>query len=258
MQQFANWTNLSETTFLLKPENPNADYKVRIYTPLYEMPFAGHPTLGSCAAWLDAGGTPATSGKVVQECQIGLIDIDISNSPPAFTAPPVRIEPLKSEEIKHLAAIIDVPSDKVLSAVHLENGPPWLLLELDSAATVLEIDARKISGDAVVATGGRGIGSLGVLGAHAKETHSKGTSQADFEVRMFASEAGIVEDPITGSLNAAIAMWLDSENRLPERTLVSQGTAIGRNGRLFIRRRGPSDIQIGGQSHILIRGDVDI
>ena len=256
MQQFANWTNLSETTFLLKPVNPKADYKVRIYTPQIEMPFAGHPTLGSCAAWLDAGGIPATPGKVVQECQIGLIDIDISNSPPAFTAPATRIEQLSDEEIKHLAGVIDLPAEKIVSAVFLENGPPWLVLELESASAVLGIDADKISGQAVVSTGGRGVSCLGVLGAHTNN-ESRG-DQADFEVRLFASEAGIVEDPITGSLNAAIAMWLDSEARLAEKTLVSQGTALGREGRLFIRRLGPSDIQIGGHSHIQIRGDVEI
>jgi len=258
MQQFANWTNLSETTFLLKPENPNADYKVRIFTPQLEMPFAGHPTLGSCAAWLDEGGTPATPGKVVQECQIGLVEIDISNSPPVFTAPPTKIEPLSDAEVRHLAAIIDVPVEKVVSAVFLDNGPPWLVLELDSAATVLGIDANKIDGEAVVSTGGRGVGYLGVLGAYADGTNNSKDQQADFEVRLFASEAGIVEDPITGSLNAAIAMWLDSEARLAEQTLVSQGTALGRSGLLFVRRLGPSDIRIGGHSHILIRGDVDI
>ena len=258
MQQFANWTNLSETTFLLKPQNPKADYKVRIFTPQIEMPFAGHPTLGSCAAWLDADGTPAEPGKVIQECQIGLVEIDISNSPPAFTAPDTRSEPLSDAEASHLAAIINVPSEKVFSAVMLDNGPQWLVLELDSAATVLGIDANKISGEAVVSAGGRGVSCLGVLGAYAHGTNNSSNQHVDFEVRLFASEAGIVEDPITGSLNAAIAMWLDSESRLAEKTLVSQGTALGRSGRLLIRRLGSADIQIGGQSHILIRGEVDI
>ena len=151
-----------------------------------------------------------------------------------------------------------MPTEKIVSAVFLENGPPWLVLELESASTVLAIDADKISGQAIVSTGGRGVSCLGVLGAHTNQNNESRGNQADFEVRLFASEAGIVEDPITGSLNAAIAMWLDSEARLAEKTLVSQGTALGRKGRLFIRRLGPSDIQIGGHSHIQIRGEVDI
>jgi len=187
-------------------------------TPYYgnplEMPFAGHPTLGSCAAWLDAGNTPKSNIAVVQECNIGLVSIDINCDPPAFVAPPTSIDSMSSSLEQGLISALGVQQTAFKQSIILDNGPVWNVLELSSAADVLSIDVANLN-----------------FGAH---TDGCATVESpDYEVRLFAPEAGIVEDPITGSLNAALAHWLDTQGRLGDTMVVSQGAALDRQGRVF-------------------------
>ena len=242
MQRFAAWTNLAETSFLLQPSDDAADYRVRIFTPTREMPFAGHPTLGSCAAWLHAGGRPRVPGSVIQECGVGLVEIDVTTpGRPAFGAPPTRIAPLEAAQRDSIVATLSIPEHLILRTAQLENGPVWQVLELASAEAVLAVDSSRVRWPA--------FGSIGLIGAH------PGGAECDVEVRMLAPSSGMSEDPITGSLNAAIAQWMRSEKRLDKPLTVAQGTAIGRTGRVFIR---PDDqrIWIGGHTHVLIDGTV--
>ena len=255
MQRFANWTNLSETTFLMAPSDPLADYKVRIFTPINEMPFAGHPTLGSCAAWLNAGNTPKDNNVVVQECNIGLVSIDISSEPPAFVAPPTSIDSMPSSLEQGLIAMLGLQTGVFKQSAVLDNGPVWNVLELSSAQEVLSIDVANLNWGSISADDLGFSGCLGLIGA--KAGGSATVDSPDYEVRLFAPEAGIVEDPITGSLNAALAIWLDTQGRLGDTMVVSQGTALDRQGRVFVRRDS-SSILIGGHSHILINGYVDL
>ncbi|WAJ29878.1 PhzF family phenazine biosynthesis protein [Antarcticirhabdus aurantiaca] len=245
MRAFARWTNLAETTFLLPPEDPAADYRVRIFTPTREMPFAGHPTLGSCASWLHAGGKPKNQGKVVQECAIGLVEIDQTGRVPAFVAPPTSVEPLGEARLSAILAASGIEAARVLRSAYLVNGPHWQVLELESAADVLAIDAARL--------GGSGLPAIGFTGRHAAgET-------CDYEVRMIDATDVPREDPITGSLNAAIARWMRAEGRLTGPVTVAQGTAIGRVGRVFVTP-DPSDPErtlIGGETTIMIEGTLD-
>lgn len=243
MQQFANWTNLAETTFLLPPENAGADYRVRIFTPKREMKFAGHPTLGSCMAWLAAGGTPNNPGRVVQECAIGLVEIDISTPQPAFVAPPTQISPMPEADKARYIEALRLDATDVMAAVRLDNGPIWNLLELANAERVLAVDADRVHWPE--------FQGLSLLGAYPQEhVH-------DFETRNIAPSSGMMEDPITGSLNAAIAHWLRQENRLEMDVTISQGTRLNRTGRVFVRTRG-DDVLIGGHVNILIEGTVHL
>lgn len=246
MQEFAAWTNLAETTFILTPTVADADYRVRIFTPTREMPFAGHPTLGSCAAWLRCGGQPADAGIVRQECAVGIVDIDLRGDVPAFVAPPTRIVPM---EPSHRDAILDrlsIAPDRLLASTQLENGPLWQVLELASAEDVLMVDAAQVRWPEFKA--------IGLIGAH-----SAG-AECDYEVRMLAPSSGMSEDPITGSLNAAIAHWFAEMDRLDGPLLVSQGHNIGRVGRVHIRPDAakPERILIGGNTLILIEGSVTL
>ena len=241
MQTFAAWTNLAETTFLLTPTDPGADYAVRIFTPGREMPFAGHPTLGSCMAWLDSAGVPRDAGVVRQQCAIGIVEIDISGDVPAFVAPPTGVAPLPAADVTRLTDALGLASAQVVRAAQLDNGPVWQVLELQSAADVLAIDSARVTWPEFVA--------LGVVGPYPDG------SPSDYEVRNLAPSSGMSEDPITGSLNAAIAQWMQTEGRLTRDLVMQQGTAIGREGRVFV---APSDrgVMIGGQVNILIRGDL--
>ena len=244
MRLFAAWTNLAETTFLFPPDDPAADYRVRILTPSREMPFAGHPTLGSCAAWLHTGGKPREPGIVRQERGVGIVEIDISQENElAFTAPPTAIQPMDPEQLETIIETLEIPRGAILHTTHLDNGPVWQVLQLDSAEAVLAVDSSRVRWPA--------FKYIGLIGAH-----SSG-AECDYEVRMLAPSSGMSEDPITGSLNAAIAHWMQSEGRLPAPITVAQGTAIGRHGRVSIRPgTNSNDIQIGGQVHILIQGTV--
>ena len=243
MASFARWTNLAETTFLFLPEHPDADYKVRIFTPTREMPFAGHPTLGSCAAWLHAGGKPASVGLVRQECAIGLVDIDLTGARPAFVAPPTTVEALPEENANAIIERLELPISKVAGTALLNNGPVWQVIELATAADVLGVDSSRVRWPEFKA--------IGLIGKH------DGAHECDYEVRMLAPSSGMSEDPITGSLNSALAHWLDNQGRLESNLLIAQGTSIDRHGRVYISNND-SKILIGGETHILVQGSVTI
>ena len=244
MQQFAAWTNLAETTFLLPPVDPSADYRVRIFTTTREMPFAGHPTLGSCAAWLRSGGVPRNPRLVRQECAVGIVEIDVSQANElAFVAPPTRIEPLDPDRLQLIVEALEIPQDAILRSARLNNGPVWQVLQLASAQAVLAVDSSRVRWPEYT--------PIGLIGAHPPG------SECDYEVRMFAPSSGMSEDPITGSLNAAIAHWMRADGRLSGPIRIAQGTAIGRHGRVSIRPDG-SNIWIGGQVQVLIVGTIDL
>ena len=244
MLAFARWTNLSETTFLLAPRDAAADYRVRIFTPGGELPFAGHPTLGSCHAWLARGGVPKTAGTVVQECGVGLVRIRQEEGQAAFAAPPLRVEEV---EPALLSAVLDalglLPAD-VRAARWLDNGPRWLGLVLASADAVLAVQPDHVALEP--------LAKVGLIGAHAA-----GTSPGDFEVRAFASAIGIDEDPVTGSLNAGFAGWLIEAGLAPERYTAAQGARLGRAGRVAVSREGAT-IWVGGASVVCVSGDVTL
>ena len=245
MRRFATWTNLAETTFILPPEDPAADYRLRIFTPGREMLFAGHPTLGSCAAWLHCGGQPREPGIVRQECGIGIVEIDISNpAVPVFTAPPTEIRPMSEDSFERISAALGILPGQVRNRAELDNGPVWQAIELDSAESVLGLDSARVRWP--------DFRSIGMLGAHPDG------AECDFEVRMLALSSGMSEDPITGSLNSALAHWLQSQGRLQDALKIAQGTAIGRHGRVAVTPRDDGQVGIGGQTHILIEGTVQL
>lgn len=245
MQQFSAWTNLAETTFILPAQEAQADYQLRIFSPTREMPFAGHPTLGSCAAWLHCGGKPKESGMVRQECGVGIVEIDISDPGMlAFTAPPTQVRPMQTENFAEIVAQLEIVIDKILLTAELDNGPVWQAFLLDSAESVLALDSSRVRWPEFQA--------LGFIGAH------PAGSECDYEVRMLAPSSGMSEDPITGSLNSALAHWLQAEGRLDGPVMVAQGTCIGRHGRVSIKPVAEQNIKIGGQTHILIEGTVEL
>ncbi len=238
MQLFAQWTNLSETTFLLRPTDDSADYRLRIFTPSRELPFAGHPTLGSAHAWLEAGGTP--SGEdVVQECAAGLVSIRRGERL-AFQAPPlIREGPMSAEDLTTVAGILNIGRDDIVDTRWIDNGPGWVGVLLHDAHDVLglEPDRSKLDG-----------WDIGVVGPW-----RDGGSEADVEVRAFDSTT---EDPVTGSLNASIGQWL-AGTVLPEQYVAAQGTAIGRRGRVHVSREGDA-VWVGGETRTTVRGEAEI
>ncbi len=241
MQDFAAWTNLAETTFLLPPTTPDADYKVRIFTPAREMLFAGHPTLGSCASWLHTGGKPRSPKVVRQECGVGIVDIDISGAVPAFAAPPTKVEAMPADKYQAIVAALGLAPDRIVRTAQLTNGPVWQVFELASAADVLAADWRKVRYPAFV--------GIGLIGPHAPG------GECHYEARMLAPSSGMAEDPITGSLNAAIARWMYGAGFWKEQMVVAQGTSIGRLGRLHIRHDAAADtVWVGGHTCIMIEG----
>jgi len=243
MQAFARWTNLSETTFLLQPSDPQADYRVRIFTPGGELPFAGHPTLGSCHAWLEAGGAPKTPGAVVQQCGVGRVDIRLDGERAAFAAPPLRQAPVADAELAAVLAALGLRREQVLQAQWLDNGPRWLGLLLDRAGTVLALEPDHAAL--------KSLAKVGVIGPHA----AGGACQ--FEVRGFAAPIGIPEDPVTGSLNASLAQWLIGAGLAPARYVASQGTRLDRAGRVHIARLD-GRVWVGGHSTSCIRGTLSL
>jgi len=245
MRRFAAWTNLAETTFILPPQDPVADYKLRIFTPTREMLFAGHPTLGSCAAWLHCGGKAREPRIVRQECGIGIVEIDTSDPQLlAFTAPPTAIRPMQQENIDAITKALEIPRDQILQTAELENGPLWQVMQLNSAETVLALDSSRVRWPA--------FKSIGMIGAYPPG------SECDFEVRMLALSSGMSEDPITGSLNSALAHWLQAQGQLEQPIMVAQGTRIDRHGRVAITPVDSEAVTIGGQTHILIEGTVHL
>ncbi len=240
MQAFARWTNLSETTFLLPPTHPEADYRVRIFTPGGELPFAGHPTLGSCHVWLASGGTPRRADTIVQECSVGLVPIRRGERL-AFAAPPTTVERADAELLHRVYGALGLDPARVRDTAWLSNGFPQLVLLVDDAATVL---ALKPDHAAL-----KPLGKVGVVGPH------PAGSELDFEVRFFAAAIGINEDPVTGSLNANVARWLIDSGRAPARYVAAQGSAMGRAGRIHVQR-DDHGTWIGGDVAPCIAGTV--
>ena len=275
MQRFAQWTNLSETTFLLPPTHPTADYRVRIFTPGGELPFAGHPTLGSCHSWLEAGGQPKSSDYVVQECKQGLIKLgrerlDADSTGPvrlSFAAPALKRSVPSTLVLARVAAALGIKTTHIVAAQQLDNGPVWLGLLLDSPETVLQLNPNHAELAAV------GV-KVGVAAVYAKQwtapligrvnRESKAFAQqgqntavgSDLEVRGFAASMGIHEDPVTGSLNASLAQWLMAEGYMPERYTASQGLCLGRAGEVVLARDAAGQVWVGGQSVTCIDGSI--
>jgi len=253
MAAFARWTNLSETTFLLPPRDAAADYRVRIFTPGGELPFAGHPTLGSCHAWLATGGAPKSPGMVVQECGVGLVRIrrsgDGGNSSGnssgrlAFAAPPLRRSgPLEPELLTRIISGLGLNASDVLQHQWADNGPGWSALMLKSAEQVLAVKPDwSVLGDV----------KLGLVGAQ------PAGHDTQFEVRAFVPGPPAYEDPVTGSLNAGLAQWLIGAGLAPAAYVAAQGAALGRAGRVFVSQEG-SDVWIGGDVVVCVEGTVSL
>ena len=239
MLRFANWTNLSETTFLVTPTDPGADYGLRIFTPGGELPFAGHPTIGSAHAWLEAGGVPRTDGEVVQQCPAGLVRVRRGDRL-AFAAPPVTREgPVTGEERGRLLRALALTDTDVVDARWIDNGPGWVGVLLRDATAVLAVRPDwSAFGDLEV----------GVVGAYPEG------SECAVEVRAFCPGLGVVEDPVTGSLNASIGQWLAGD-LLPSSYVASQGTMLGRRGRVHVERDGDT-VWVGGEATTMIAGEV--
>ncbi|WP_454042404.1 PhzF family phenazine biosynthesis protein [Cellulosimicrobium sp. Marseille-Q8652] len=263
MAAFARWTNLSETTFVLPPtaegDAGGADYRLRIFTPAGELPFAGHPTLGSCHAWLEAGGAPRASGAVVQECGVGLVTLrrgvagGDGTGALAFAAPDLLTDaPLGDDELGAVVAALGVPADAVVDHRLLDNGPGWRVVLLDSAERV-----AGLSPDFTALRAEHPDLSLGVVGLHpAGPDGASGPDGAAAEVRGFALAMGIPEDPVTGSLNAVVGQWLTRDGRLPDRYVAAQGAALGRAGRVRVERDEAGTVWVGGDCVTVVAGTV--
>ena len=247
MAAFARWTNLSETTFLLPPDDPGADYQLRIFTPAQELPFAGHPTLGSCHAWLAAGGVPRDPGTVVQQCGVGLVRVRREGQDGAarlaFAAPALRRSgPVDPTLRTQVLASLGLPDAAVLGLEWIDNGPGWMAALLPDAATVLALQPDFVAM--------RGL-KLGVVGPH------PAGSDCQFEVRAFVPGLGVPEDPVTGSLNAGLAQWLIGAGLAPPSYVVAQGAALGRAGRVYVQQQG-ADLWIGGAVCAVVSGTVTL
>jgi PhzF family phenazine biosynthesis protein len=242
MQRFAHWMNLSETTFVLPPATGGADYLVRIFTPGRELPFAGHPTLGTCHAWLEAGGTPGQPGVVVQECGAGLVSLRRGQDGLAFAAPPVlRDGPVDEELLAAIASALRIDRADIVDASWADNGPGWVAVLLASAEAVLAVRPGLTDLD------------LGLAGPY-----PPGSPEA-FEVRAFFPSNGVTtEDPVTGSLNASLAAWLLRTGRAQAPYVASQGTALGRAGRVHISADPDGTIWVAGATVTCIKGKVDL
>jgi PhzF family phenazine biosynthesis protein len=239
MQRFARWTNLAETTFVLPSTRPEADYRVRIFTPVLELPFAGHPTLGTCHAWLQAGGEAAGTDEIVQQCEAGLVRIRRGEDRLAFAAPPlVRFGPASEADAARVAAALGVDPKEMLAVEWVDNGPGWITALFESADRVLELRPGALDFD------------LGAVGFHPPG------SEAAIELRAWAPVNGLaVEDPVTGSLNASVAQWLLDNGRLAAPYLATQGTAIERAGRIHISQDADGTVWVGGATQTVLSGD---
>jgi PhzF family phenazine biosynthesis protein len=242
MQRFANWTNLSETTFVLPPEADGADYRVRIFTPARELPFAGHPTLGTCHAWLSGGGQPRRPDVIVQECGAGLVELRRTEGGLAFAAPPlIRSGPVEPGLLSRIASMLGIGPEDIVDAQWADNGPGWVAVLLHSAEAVLALRPREAEID------------VGVAGPY-----PAGSPEA-FEVRAFTPKlGGVGEDPVTGSLNASLAGWLLDSGRATAPYVASQGTALGRRGRVHISRDPDGTIWVGGSTRICLEGHAEL
>lgn len=242
MADFARWTNLSETTFLIAPTDERADYQLRIFTIQTELPFAGHPTLGSAHAWLEAGGIAKNPKSLVQQCGAGLVRIRRDGTRLAFAAPPlIRGGNVDAEDLTEIMAFLGIEPDVVVDAQWADNGPGWVALLLTDAETVLTLKPKAVDS-------GR-FSAVGVIGPYPLH------SEVNFEVRAFVAAPGLGEDPVTGSLNAALGQWLIGTQRAPSSYVAAQGTAIGRRGRIYVTQIG-NDIWIGGDTVTGVTGMV--
>jgi PhzF family phenazine biosynthesis protein len=242
MADFARWTNLSETTFLIAPTDEQADYQLRIFTTNTELPFAGHPTLGSAHAWLEAGGIAKNPESLTQQCAAGLVRIRRDGTRLAFAAPPlIRSGDVDAEDLTEIMAFLGIDPDVVVDAQWADNGPGWVALLLNDAETVLALRPKAVDS-------GR-FSAVGVVGPYPPH------SEVDFEVRAFTSLVTQAEDPVTGSLNAALGQWLIATQRAPSSYVAAQGTVIGRRGRVYVTQIG-NDIWIGGDTVTGVTGMV--
>lgn len=241
MQQFARWTNLSETTFLLPPTAPGADYRVRIFTSSVELPFAGHPTLGSCHAWASHQEGPVRE-RIVQECAAGLVEIRRTDAGYAFAAPPLLREgPVDRRQRDEIAAGLGLAPDAIRDAQWVDNGPGWVAVLLDSAQAVLDLPTPV------------GTPPIGIVGPYPPG------ADHDFEVRAFFPDpTGMTEDPVTGSLNAGIAQWLIGTGQAAEHYTAHQGTAVNADGRVVIDRDPDGTIWVAGAAVTRIHGEVQL
>ena len=288
MQQFAQWTHLSETTFLLPPSPEGAasgaDYRVRIFTPTTELPFAGHPTLGSCHAWLQAqsgarkamlDAAPLTSAPpdlFLQECAQGLVKIRRDGSRLAFAAPALQRSKPNPGLLTQVAQALGLPAQHIIAAQILNNGPAWFSLLIDSVETLLQLTpdhsqlkalGQKIGVAAVehtqyafnlIARSNREARAFGARGG----ANQAAPSAPELEVRAFAAAVGVNEDPVTGSLNASLAQWLIADGHMPGTYIASQGLCLGRSGRVHIDQDPQGQVWVGGQVHTCIDGSVQL
>ena len=267
MQRFARWTNLSETTFVLPSSQSTADYRLRIFTPGGELPFAGHPTLGSCHAWLEAGGQPKHKELIVQECAKGLVYIrrDAARNSLAFAAPSLVRSAPSPVVLAQAASALGLKAAHIIAAQCLDNGPVWLGLLLDSPEVVLQITPNH---QALIKLGIK-VGVAGIYIAPSStpliakanreaQAFAQSTAAAtpDLEVRAFAACIGINEDPVTGSLNASLAQWLMADGFMPERYTASQGVCMCRHGQVNLQRDAQGQVWVGGQSVTCVDGHV--
>jgi PhzF family phenazine biosynthesis protein len=244
MQRLARWTNLSETTFVLPPSVPEADYRLRIFTPQGELPFAGHPTLGSARAWLDNGGTPQHPGRIVQECAAGLVSVRRGEGILSFAAPPlVRDGALDEEYVGQIVAAFGIKRDRVLAHQWVDNGPGWAVVQLPTAGEVLALEPDL----SVIPTA-----MVGAIGAY-----PDGSEHA-FEMRTFAPGAGVPEDPVCGSMNASVGQWLTTTGAAPSAYRVSQGARVGRAGTIEITADTDGTVWVGGAATGCIRGTITL
>ena len=242
MQQLTRWFNLSETTFLLSPTNPQADYRVRIFTLDREMPFAGHPTLGSCHAWLALSGSPKSATEIIQECGAGLVSIRQAHGRLSFAAPPlIRSGAPTPAELDKARQMLRIEARDILDAAWIDNGPGWLGIRLSSAEKVLALNPVRNWAGRI---------DIGVVGPYAKGV------EAAFEVRAFFSDhlGAIIEDPVTGSLNASLAQWLFATGMVAEDYVAAQGTCLGRRGRIYLTRDDVGQIWVGGETRTHVEG----
>ncbi|CAE7209119.1 unnamed protein product [Rhizoctonia solani] len=272
MQKFASWTNLSETTFIQTATKPQADYKLRIFTATRELPFAGHPTLGSCKAWLESGGKPKKNGEIVQECGIGLVTIKFDSGAGrlSFAAPDfLREGDVSAEDLKLMCDAMGIDTSEVLSSRWIDNGPGWAGILLKSADAVLTVKTYNMQKAKNI--------NWGIVGAYDKaqdrvarslrgeklssEPDSNDDNLPHFELRAFApKELVSLEDPVTGSLNAGVGKWLISTGLAPKSYVASQGTVLGREGRIYVSADNAfaqgGDVWVGGDAQVCIKGEV--
>ncbi len=242
MQSITRWLNLSETTFILAPTEPAADYHVRIFTLDRELPFAGHPTLGTCHAWLQAGGLPKHAGRIIQQCGVGLVSVKQEAERLAFAAPPlIRSGSLEEEKLDEIVQVLGIARSDVVAAEWVDNGPGWAGIMLGSAEAVLAVEPRRDYPHRI---------EIGIVGPH------PAGSDVDWEVRAIFSgnEGSLIEDPVTGSLNASLAQWLLGSGRATAPYVAAQGTRLGRTGRVHVERDSDGTVWIGGKTITMFDG----